>query len=239
MLDKFFDDKREMLDNLTQIFIRDVIIQYMEYLIQKKIDFTFGILDIDNFKNINDNYGHLVGDKVLKGAADSMLRNCKDRGVVGRYGGDEFIYVFPNVQEYDDVWHVAFDIIKSASNITFENHEEIALSYTLGLSRFPLNGKTIAGVLLNDVRHGRDVWMTIYSSDKWWATKSVIKYVFGIVFHLMECKRASVFVSVGNTKSFDMCQRLGFKKEGCLRQYRDNGEDCYVMGMLKQECQWL
>ena len=143
MLDKFFDDKREMLDNLTQIFIRDVIIQYMEYLIQKKIDFTFGILDIDNFKNINDNYGHLVGDKVLKGAADSMLRNCKDRGVVGRYGGDEFIYVFPNVQEYDDVWHVAFDIIKSASNITFENHEEIALSYTLGLSRFPLNGKTI------------------------------------------------------------------------------------------------
>lgn len=102
-----------------------------------------------------------------------------------------------------------------------------------------LNGKTIAGVLLNDVRHGRDVWMTIYSSDKRWATKSVIKYVFGIVFHLMECKRASVFVSVGNTKSFDMCQRLGFKKEGCLRQYRDNGEDCYVMGMLKQECKWL
>ena len=143
MLDKFFDDKREMLDNLTQIFMRDVIIQYMEHLIKNNVEFTFGILDIDNFKNINDSYGHLVGDKVLKGAAESMLRICKDRGVVGRYGGDEFVYVFPHVQDYDDVWHVGFDILKSASKIRFENHDEITLSYTLGMSRFPLNGKTI------------------------------------------------------------------------------------------------
>ena len=101
------------------------------------------------------------------------------------------------------------------------------------------NGKTIAGVLLNDLRPGRDVWMTIYSSNKRWATKSVIKYVFGIVFNLMNCKRASVFVTVDNFQSFKMCERLGFKKEGQLRQFRDDGKDCFVMGMLKQECKWL
>ncbi len=143
MLDKFFDDKRELLDNLTQIFMRDVIIQYMEHLIKNNIEFTFGILDIDNFKNINDSYGHLVGDEVLKVVSLSMLKICKNRGVVGRYGGDEFIYVFPKITDYDDVWHVAFDILKSVSKVTFENHEEIVLSYTLGLSRFPLNGKTV------------------------------------------------------------------------------------------------
>lgn len=101
-----------------------------------------------------------------------------------------------------------------------------------------LNGKTIAGVLLNDLRPGRDVWMTIYSSDKRWATRSVIKYVFGIIFNLMNCKRASVFVTVDNFQSLKMCERLGFKKEGCLRQFRDDGKDCFVMGMLKQECKW-
>jgi len=101
-----------------------------------------------------------------------------------------------------------------------------------------LNGKTIAGVLLNDLRPGRDVWMTIYSSDKRWATRSVIKYVFGIIFNLMNCKRASVFVTVDNLKSLKMCERLGFRKEGCLRQFRDDGKDCFVMGMLKQECKW-
>ena len=143
MLDKFFDDKREMIDNLTQIFMRDVIIQYIEKLIKDKTEFTFGILDIDNFKNINDNNGHLVGDIVLKEVAKSLLKVVKGRGIVGRYGGDEFIFVFPKISEYDDVWHVGFDLLKSASKITFDDYDDISLSYTLGVSRFPLNGQTL------------------------------------------------------------------------------------------------
>ena len=143
MLDKFFDDKKELIDNLTQIFMRDVIVEYIEKLIKEKTEFTFGILDIDNFKNINDENGHLVGDLVLKEVAKSLLGVVKNRGVVGRYGGDEFIFVFPKISEYDDVWHVGFDLLKSAAKITFDDYDNISLSYTLGMSRFPLNGNNI------------------------------------------------------------------------------------------------
>lgn len=96
----------------------------------------------------------------------------------------------------------------------------------------------IGGVLINDIRPKRDCWLTIYTSTPKWAKRHVMRYVFGVVFNLIKCERCSVLVSKSNKKSLDMCLRLGFKKEGLLRCYRDNGDDCYVLGMLKKECIW-
>jgi RimJ/RimL family protein N-acetyltransferase len=101
------------------------------------------------------------------------------------------------------------------------------------------DNKLIGGVLINDIRPERDCWLTIYTESPKWATKQVLKYVFTVVFVTIGAKRCSVFVSESNQKSHNMCLRLGFKDEGLLREYRDNGENCYVMGMLKQECIWL
>ena len=102
-----------------------------------------------------------------------------------------------------------------------------------------LGGQTIAGVLINDIRPKRDCWLTIYSISERWATRAVIRYVFKIVFKMIGAKRCSVFVSADNNKSLKMCLRLGFKQEGFLRQFRDDGKDCIVLGMLKSECRWI
>lgn len=100
-------------------------------------------------------------------------------------------------------------------------------------------GELIGGVLINDIRPQRDCWLTIYTTTPYWAKRQVMRYVFGVVFDLIQAKRCSVLVSLSNAKSFKMCKQLGFVEEGILRQYRDNGEDCYVMGMLKSECKWI
>jgi len=144
MLDKFFLNVGEDYDNLTGIYRRDVITEYMDYLIDDEKDFTFMILDIDNFKLINDTYGHLCGDMVLKCVAES-LKELADAngGVVGRYGGDEFIFVFPNIQEYEDVWTKALTILKSSSNLRMTDNNDISVTYTIGLSRYPLNAHSI------------------------------------------------------------------------------------------------
>ena len=96
----------------------------------------------------------------------------------------------------------------------------------------------IGGVLIHDIREKRDCFLTIYTTTPKWAKRHVLKYVFGIVFKLIEAERCSVLVSESNKKSLDMCLRLGFEKEGLLRRYRENGEDCYILGMLKQDCKW-
>jgi RimJ/RimL family protein N-acetyltransferase len=117
-----------------------------------------------------------------------------------------------------------------------ENTDWIGANVTIGIF---LGGNLIAGIIFNDHRKDIDVWLTIYSIDKRWCTKAVIKYVFGIVFKLMNCRRCNIFISKDNQKSLSLCERLGFKKEGLLRQYRENGTDCYILGMLKSECRWL
>ena len=139
----YLDNKKNELDDLTQVFERQVITSYMDYLISKNIKFGFAILDIDNFKFVNDNYGHLVGDEVLKVVAKSIESVSKEFGVVGRYGGDEFIFVFPEISEYDEIWQCGFKLIKSAIDLKIPQAKDINISYTLGMSRFPTDSTNI------------------------------------------------------------------------------------------------
>lgn len=61
--------------------------------------FSVGFIDIDNFKNINDNYGHLVGDQKLKCFARTLKNSLRSTDQVFRFGGDEFIIIFPETNE--------------------------------------------------------------------------------------------------------------------------------------------
>jgi len=57
-------------------------------------EFALAMLDIDNFKRINDTFGHPIGDEILKGLVDEMMTNARDTDVVARYGGEEFAIIF-------------------------------------------------------------------------------------------------------------------------------------------------
>jgi hypothetical protein len=109
-------------------------------------------------------------------------------------------------------------------------------SFTFGIC---YKGKMVGGIILNNYRKDLDVWLTIYSVSPRWCCKKVLKYTFLMCFKTLECKRVNVLVSKDNHKSLSLCERLGFVKEGLLRQYREDGKDCYILGMLKKECKWL
>lgn len=102
-----------------------------------------------------------------------------------------------------------------------------------------IDNKLIGGALFTDIRPQRECWLTMFTTSPRWATKRVLKQIFTVAFIVTGAKRCSVLVSESNTRCHNACQRLGFKDEGFLREYRDNGENCYVMGMLKKECIWL
>jgi diguanylate cyclase (GGDEF)-like protein len=61
--------------------------------------FTICMIDFDNFKEVNDVYGHLMGDRVLETFSDIARKHIRKRDILGRYGGEEFIFVFPDSSE--------------------------------------------------------------------------------------------------------------------------------------------
>jgi len=92
-------EKSATSDSLTGLYDRRAILGKLRDLIslgiRYKEDFSLSLLDIDHFKATDDRYGHLVGDEVLARIAALIRRNIRDTDVVGRYGGDEFLIIFP------------------------------------------------------------------------------------------------------------------------------------------------
>jgi diguanylate cyclase (GGDEF)-like protein len=90
-----------MVDQLTGLPNRRHIDSFIssKYKEYKELDIKFGILfiDIDKFKNFNDNYGHDMGDEVLKMISSSFLGATRATDLIGRYGGEEFIGIFAGV----------------------------------------------------------------------------------------------------------------------------------------------
>ena len=106
---------------------------------------------------------------------------------------------------------------------------------TLG---FIYKNQLIGGLIYHDLRPECDVWWTIYTTSPKWCTKSILKSIFGLAFKILKVRRISLLVSVDNLSCISLVERLGFKREGCLRQYRDDKKDCYIYGMLKSENKW-
>ena len=96
------------------------------------------MMDLDNFKQLNDTYGHLVGDQALRLVSQSLMRTCRVIDIVGRYGGDEFLVILPGT-DAGGAKLLAERITEDLSLRTLEgagqNHQTVSAS--LGLSTFP------------------------------------------------------------------------------------------------------
>ncbi len=106
---------------------------------RSKRSFTFIMLDIDHFKNVNDTYGHDCGDTVLVGVAKTLEQSLRDQDMVARWGGEEFICLLPET-ELDGARHVAEKIRKSvAANGHKCSSGDIGVTVTLGVSIYSGN----------------------------------------------------------------------------------------------------
>ena len=87
------------LDPLTGIFNRRFISQSLGKIHQKNGDYSLVVLDLDFFKNINDSYGHDVGDRVLRDVAQVLSLSLRGNDLVGRFGGEEFVLLLSDKQQ--------------------------------------------------------------------------------------------------------------------------------------------
>lgn len=104
-------------------------------------------LDFDHFKDINDNFGHMTGDLLLKEGA-RRLEGCLRKGdTVSRLGGDEFVIVLPEIKEIGDVARLALKINRAVKTPFLLENIEIKTSVSVGISVYPKDGDTTKTLL--------------------------------------------------------------------------------------------
>lgn len=128
-------EKLALSDELTGINNRRFIINKINQVVDnhKKNDrpVSIAMMDLDLFKNINDTYGHTYGDKILKYFANTIKDNIREMDYIGRYGGEEFIIIFPGTN-LNSAYTILSRIRIIIKNHTFEERM-LKLSFSAGI----------------------------------------------------------------------------------------------------------
>jgi diguanylate cyclase (GGDEF)-like protein len=110
-------------------------------------------LDLDNFKTINDTYGHPAGDVVLQTVATRIARNARNEDTVSRHGGDEFLYLLTSLHEQKDVAMIAAKILKAIQAPCEVCVGDVIINLcpevSIGISVFPKDGATAEALIRN------------------------------------------------------------------------------------------
>jgi diguanylate cyclase (GGDEF)-like protein len=138
-------------DALTGLLNRGQIDRVLNVAVREAASFNqhlgLILLDLDEFKPINDSLGHAAGDAILISVAEKIHAALRPRDIAGRLGGDEFIVVLPDVSQEDEVKAVADRILESLSvPVVFEGHELIAKA-SIGYAVFPIAGSDVSALM--------------------------------------------------------------------------------------------
>ena len=132
------------LDGLTKVFNRRALNKYLEQITKKgtlQHELHLLILDIDDFKSINDTYGHIVGDKILIFISNILRKTLRDGDKIFRYGGEEFVIILNRIQT-QKCQEIAKRILHNIStNSLLYKGKTVTVTMSIGSTKY-INGDT-------------------------------------------------------------------------------------------------
>lgn len=134
-------------DPLTNLANRRMLSQSFEETLSnvsmEKDKLALLFIDLDHFKGINDSIGHDMGDKVLKGLAERIVGSIPERGLVSRYGGDEFTVMIPDIQSEKEAEIIANNLITTFNEPLYIENQEFYITLSIGIAIFPFHGEEL------------------------------------------------------------------------------------------------
>ncbi len=134
--------KSAELDSLTQTYNKahtEALISYELENLQDKTAALF-ILDFDNFKPLNDTFGHQKGDEVLKETVEGLRKIFRSDDIIGRLGGDEFFIYLKSIESIETIKRKADTVCKSLKKTYTEKDKSVTITYSIGISIAPIHG---------------------------------------------------------------------------------------------------
>ena len=131
----------ESRDGLTGLYNKKAITELaIKKINEEKSPCSLIILDADKFKECNDSYGHIFGDRVLVSIANCINDAIKGRGIAGRIGGDEFLILL-DVTDEDDIHQIARNIRTGIQWSITNVDPESVVTCSMGIAKFPVNAQ--------------------------------------------------------------------------------------------------
>ena len=138
-------------DSLTGLANRALFMDRLEQTIKdskrNKTKSALLFMDLDHFKEVNDTYGHVAGDLVLKEATNRFLNCIRENDTLSRLGGDEFTLLLKDIKTKDDIATLATKVVHTMNQPMNINHKSITLSTSIGISIFPDDAQTSEEIL--------------------------------------------------------------------------------------------
>ncbi len=129
-------------DPLTKAYNRNFIEEYIKEEIKKasrlKEEFCILLIDLNDFKEVNDRYGHNAGDVVLKRVVDKLRRNLREYDMIARWGGDEFLVVLP-AERGTNILEIVGRLVDQFK----VEYGDVAVTLSVGYACFPYDGNTL------------------------------------------------------------------------------------------------
>ena len=114
---------------------------------QKKVGIA--MLDLDNFKDVNDTLGHEVGDLLLKATAERLSAALRKGDTVARFGGDEFVLILPDLKVIEDAIQVAQKIVDGFRKPFLIDTHQLVVTTSIGIAVYPDDGTDEVMLLKN------------------------------------------------------------------------------------------
>ena len=137
---KFFSERDDLTECYNRGFVNAIFPTLLAKTNKNNDELSLAILDCDNFKTINDTYGHRQGDLVLQEFSALLLKNINKGDFVARWGGDEFIIIAPhtNIVEISLIVDEIEDKLQALSK-----KMKISISFTVGFATYPTDARNI------------------------------------------------------------------------------------------------
>lgn len=129
-------------DPLTGVYNKEVTLKKIEKFINgnKNGKHILMIIDFDDFKKVNDNYGHLLGDKALIHVIGRIKGVFSEGEIIGRIGGDEFVVFAGGIDDMEDIRKKAENLIAALDTVYLDNGLAIPISGSIGIASYPEDG---------------------------------------------------------------------------------------------------
>lgn len=138
-----------MRDPLTGLRNREGVADQINTLLKKETKGTFFIMDMDNFKCVNDTYGHVEGDRVLVRFSSALRKVIESEDIVARLGGDEFIVFSPGLHHKNLIEEKAAHIIRRIERELVTPGRLIKVTVSMGIALSPTDGATFEALYTN------------------------------------------------------------------------------------------